>query len=88
MPPQHPFINEQMENLIEQYNDKWQGLHPIERGALLHGEFVKIHSFVDGNGRTARLLLNFELMKVGFPPVIIKKDYSLDLIMISSDLPG
>lgn len=42
------------------------------RAALLHGEFVKIHPFVDGNGRTARLLMNFELMKHGFPPTIIK----------------
>lgn len=63
-----------MENLIKQYNVTWQGLYPIERASLLHGEFVKIHPFVDGNGRTARLLLNFELMKTGFPPVIIKKD--------------
>lgn len=73
-PPQHFFVNEQMENLIKQYKVDWQGLYPIERAAKLHGEFVKIHPFVDGNGRTARLLLNFELMKTGFPPVIIKKD--------------
>jgi Fic family protein len=64
-----------MENLIQQYNGEWRGLHPIELAALLHGEFVKIHPFVDGNGRTARLLLNFELMKAGFPPVIIKKEW-------------
>lgn len=74
-PPQHVLVKEQMENLIKQYNGEWRGLHPIERAALLHGEFVKIHPFVDGNGRTARLLLNFELMKAGFPPVIIKKEW-------------
>ena len=41
-------------------------------------EFVKIHPFVDGNGRTARLLQNLELMKAGFPPIIIKKEQRLD----------
>ncbi|WP_396391918.1 Fic family protein [Desulfosporosinus shakirovi] len=39
-PPQHLLVKEQMENLIEQYSVKWLGLHPIERAALLHGEFV------------------------------------------------
>ena len=49
-------------------------MHPIERAARVHGEFVKIHPFIDGNGRTARLLLNLELMKSGYPPIIIKND--------------
>ncbi len=73
-PPHYLFVKEQMESLIIQYSGEWQALHPIERAALLHGEFVKIHPFIDGNGRTARLLLNFELMKTGFPPAIIKKE--------------
>lgn len=73
-PPEHYLIKEQMEKLIIQYNKDWQGLHPVERASILHGEFVKIHPFVDGNGRTARLLLNFELMRNGFPPTIIKKE--------------
>lgn len=41
---------------------------------MLHGEFVKIHPFIDGNGRTARLLLNFELMMHGYAPVIFKNE--------------
>ncbi|QZY54405.1 Fic family protein [Crassaminicella profunda] len=71
-PPQHFIVKEQMEELVSLYNEKWNSLHPIERAAMLHGEFVKIHPFIDGNGRTARLLMNFELMKSGFPPTIIK----------------
>ncbi|MDD4753400.1 MAG: Fic family protein [Desulfitobacteriaceae bacterium] len=90
-PPRHFLIKEQMDNLISHYNGEWQRLHPIERASLLHGEFVKIHPFIDGNGRTARLLLNFELMKAGFPPVIIRKEMrveyydSLDLAHTTSD---
>ncbi|MBM7624258.1 Fic family protein [Sporohalobacter salinus] len=40
----------------------------------MHTDLVKIHPFIDGNGRTARLLLNFELMKNGYPPVIIRNE--------------
>ncbi|MDD4237948.1 MAG: Fic family protein [Desulfotomaculaceae bacterium] len=62
-PPGHYLIKDQMEQLVKDCNGHWQKLHSIERATLLHGEFVKIHPFVDGNGRTARLLLNFELIK-------------------------
>jgi Fic family protein len=37
----------------------------------MHVDFVKIHPFVDGNGRTARLLLNLELLKAGFPAIVL-----------------
>lgn len=73
-PPEHLLIGEQMERMVTEYNERWREKHPIERAALLHGEFVKIHPFIDGNGRTARLLLNFELMKNGYPPAIIKAE--------------
>ena len=41
--------------------------------ALAHYKLVYIHPFVDGNGRTARLFMNWILMQEGFPPVIIRK---------------
>ena len=47
-------------------------LHPVEFAALAHYRLVYIHPFTDGNGRTARLLMNLILMSAGFPPVIIK----------------
>ncbi|WP_238294566.1 Fic family protein [Caballeronia novacaledonica] len=43
-------------------------MHPIERAAELHTRLVRIHPFVDGNGRTGSLLLNIELMKSSYPP--------------------
>lgn len=62
-PPAYYLVPEQMQDLMTVYINKWKDKHPIERAALLHGEFVKIHPFVDGNGRTSRLLMNFELMR-------------------------
>lgn len=53
-------------------------LHPVEKAAKVHTDFVKIHPFIDGNGRTARLLLNLELMKHGYPPIVIKNEKKID----------
>jgi Fic family protein len=53
-------------------------MHVVERASELHTRFVKIQPFIDGNGRTGRLLLNFELMKAGYPPAIIRKEDRLD----------
>ena len=72
VPPTPYLIKEQMEQMMEWYQAEAIFLHPVERGAMLHAIFVGIHPFIDGNGHTARLLLNLELMKEGFPPVIIK----------------
>lgn len=66
-------VPEKMEKLIYEYKG-WNKYHPLIRSALLHGEFVFIHPFIDGNGRTARLLMNFEAMKSGYLPIIIKAD--------------
>ncbi|WP_019392771.1 Fic family protein [Priestia filamentosa] len=76
-PPAPYLIKEQMEQLIDWYENEAQKLHPVERGAMLHAIFVGIHPFIDGNGRTSRLLLNLELMKAGFPAVVIKVENRL-----------
>ena len=75
-PPQYIKVPELMEKLIMNY-DEWDKYHPIIRAALLHGELVKIHPFIDGNGRTSRLIMNMDLMRSGYVPVIIKKDNRL-----------
>ena len=48
-------------------------LHPIALASEVHYELVTIHPFIDGNGRTARLLMNLILMQYGYPPAIIQK---------------
>ena len=90
VPVDYVKVSEEMEKLIYRYKN-WYKYHPLVRAALLHGEFVFIHPFVDGNGRTARLLMNFEAMKNGYLPIIIKADLkakyydSLDKAMVEHD---
>lgn len=53
-------------------------LNPIELAAWTHAEFVRIHPFIDGNGRTSRLLMNYQLLSQGFLPVSIEKEDRLE----------
>lgn len=76
-PPQAVQVPEKMEAFIEWYTTDAQTLHPVERAARVHGEFVKIHPFTDGNGRTSRLLMNLVLMQSGFPATVIEVEQRL-----------
>ena len=78
IPPDAVHVPEQMQALIRWHQEAGLSLHPVERAARVHSEFVKIHPFVDGNGRTARLLMNWELMKNGFPPAILPVERRLE----------
>lgn len=70
-PPDYTLLNDKMSQLINWYETEAYKLHPIERAAKVHADFVGIHPFIDGNGRTSRLLMNLELMKAGYPPCVI-----------------
>ena len=67
-------IKSDMEKLIYNYYNEWNNLDPYLREAKFKIEFLRIHPFEDGNGRTSRLLLNFNLMKQKIAPVIITDD--------------
>lgn len=71
-PPQPYLVPIQMEQLIVKYEEMRTITHIIERIALFHLLFEGVHPFIDGNGRTGRLILNLELMKEGFPAINIK----------------
>ena len=66
----------EMTALMGWYNEKIAeaDINPILLAAEFHYKFIRIHPFDDGNGRTARILMNFILMKYGYPPVIIKTE--------------
>ncbi len=53
-------------------SDEAAALHTVERATLAHFQLVHIHPFTDGNGRTARLLMNLLLMRAGYPPAVIR----------------
>lgn len=70
-PPDYTLLNDKMAQFIDWYNTEAHNLHLVERAAKVHADFVGIHPFVDGNGRTSRLLMNLELLKAGYPPSVI-----------------
>lgn len=71
LPPDQVVVPEEMERFINWYQTEATALHPVERAARVHSDFVRIHPFVDGNGRTSRLLMNLELLKSGYPAAIL-----------------
>ncbi|MDA3938680.1 MAG: Fic family protein [Spirochaetia bacterium] len=78
IPPDAIHVESEMNAFIDWYKNEAGDLHPVERAARVHSDFVKIHPFVDGNGRTSRLLMNLELMKDGFPPVVLPVEKRLE----------
>lgn len=65
-----------MHDLIKWYREKENDSesHPLLAAAEFHYKFIRIHPFDDGNGRTVRILMNFILMKNGYPPVVVKTE--------------
>ncbi|MFO7750912.1 MAG: Fic family protein [Desulfobacteraceae bacterium] len=78
VPPDALHVESDMQRFINWYQTDGASLHPVERAARVHADFVKTHPFMDGNGRTSRLLMNLELMKSGFPPVVLPVEKRLE----------
>ncbi len=77
-PPAPMQLAQKMSEFMLWYATTAQTIHPVERATRVHADFVGIHPFSDGNGRTARLLMNLELMRSGFPPTIMAVEQRLD----------
>lgn len=71
-PVQPYLIQPRMEELLADMSGKYVELHIVEKVALFHLRFESIHPFIDGNGRTGRLLMNLQLIRSGYPPINIK----------------
>ncbi|EAH8851030.1 Fic family protein [Campylobacter lari] len=72
IPPDYLNIDFEMKNFLNWYENEAQNLHPVIRASRIHIDFVRIHPFIDGNGRMSRLLMNYELVKNNYPPINIK----------------
>ncbi|WP_100372314.1 Fic family protein [Bacillus sp. FJAT-45037] len=75
-PPHFLMIDEEMAKLFTWYEQNKDAMHPVELAARFHFQYVYIHPFSDGNGRTARLLMNLILLSHGYPPAIVKAENS------------
>lgn len=71
-PVQPYMIEPKMNELISKNEGREHSMHIIERIARFHLEFEGIHPFIDGNGRTGRLIMNLDLIRNGFPPINVK----------------
>lgn len=76
-PPVPSEMYRQVKNFFADLPNKTD-LNAIELAAWTHAEFVRIHPFTDGNGRTSRMIMNYQLMSNGFLPVSISKEYRLE----------
>jgi Fic family protein len=76
-PPPPSEMFRQIKEFFAGLDERAKELNAVSLAAYTHAEFVKIHPFEDGNGRTARLIMNWQLMSGGFLPVSVAKENRL-----------
>ena len=79
VPPKAEDVPSLMKGLADGLAEKWDSIHPVRLAAFAHRKLVDIHPFTDGNGRTARLLMNLILINRGYQivsiPPVLRYDY-------------
>lgn len=75
-----------MNELKEKYEKEWKDLTVFETAINLHMAIINIHPFSDGNGRTARLVMNYELIKNNYPPVLINESQKLSYYALIEEI--
>lgn len=78
IPPTFFEVPMQMQDFAQWCSDEALTLHPVIRASRTHAKLVGIHPFIDGNGRTSRLVMNLELLKSNLPAINIKSDQKMD----------
>jgi len=71
VPPDEKEVLSLLKKMIKFYYENKNKLHPFVLACLMHAQFVEIHPFEEGNGRTGRALMNWVLMKAGYPKLFI-----------------
>ncbi len=84
LPPAPYLVAKQMEDLMLWYHSNKSQLHPVVLAAEMHERLVTIHPFIDGNGRTSRLIMNLVLLKHGYTIANIKGDSENRMVYYSS----
>jgi len=75
IPPQPYLLDKLMEDYFLHYQQQKHTLHPVLLAAEMHERLVSIHPFIDGNGRTSRLVMNILLLNFGYTIANLKGDY-------------
>ena len=68
-----PYVKTDMNLLLKWYNQNKSNFHPLVLAVIFHHKFEKIHPFMDGNGRTGRMIMNYILIQNCYPPIVIHK---------------
>jgi len=84
IPPDYPKVPRYMQSWASWLRRAGKKLHPIELAAVAHYRFVAIHPFIDGNGRTARLIMNLLLQQHGYPAAVILNKYKSQYYQVLS----
>jgi Fic family protein len=77
VPPPAREVPRLMEAWLRWGDEAGRSYEPVTRAVIAHHGFLAVHPFLDGNGRTARLLLNLQLLRAGYPPALLLQEWRL-----------